>query len=255
MSDDAADKTMSAADFFIYTTKKWSFFMYKKRFLTLLAVMISGLLMFGCASYNEDQGQYSGYLEDYSQMEKTKDTMGEEVLRFVSPQLNKQNYQKVLIEPVQYFPEPNPTDNVSAQTLNEIKNYIDQEFKKKVNEKVPVVEQPGPGVVRMRVGLTAVEAEKENLKSYQFIPVALVVTAGHTVVQGRPEKAVLYLEAEMSDSVSGKRLAVAVRSGTGEWLNKAKQSGRTVTLDAVKPLLDLWAKAYADFVFNNFGAK
>lgn len=216
--------------------------------------MISGGLIFGCAGKNADQGQYSGYLEDYSQLEKTKDTKGDIVLRFVSPLLKKENYQKVLIEPVQYFPEPEPTDNVSAQTLEDIKTYIDTEFRKKVNEKVPVVDQPGPGVVRMRVALTAIGAETENLKPYQFVPVALVITAGHAAAQGRPEKAVLYLEAQMVDSVNGERLAVAVREGTGERLKKLKQSGRTVTLDSVKPLLDRWAEAYADFVFNNFSA-
>ena len=132
--------------------------MIRTHLMLPVAVLVTSLLVIGCAGKNADRGQYSGYLEDYSRMEKTKDVMGESVLRFVSPDLNRENYQKVLIEPVLYFPEPDPTDRVSAQTLDDIKNYIDQEFRKKVNEKVPVVDQPGAGVVRMRVGVTAVGA-------------------------------------------------------------------------------------------------
>lgn len=226
-----------------------------KQLLKLLSISLAGLLIFGCAGKQVSQDEFSGYLDDYSQLEKEKDKKGEAVLRFVSPRLNHDNYQKVLIEPVQYFPEPNPTDKVSSQTLDDIKKYIDEEFKKQVNERVAVVDQPGPGVIRMRVALTAVGAETENLKAYQYVPAALVLTAGQAAVQGRPKQAVLYLEAEMSDSVSGERLAIAVRGGTGERLKKLRQeAGPTVSLDSLKPLLDQWADAYTEFVFQNLGS-
>ena len=229
--------------------------MYTKQLLTLLSICLAGLLILGCAGKQTSQDEFSGYLEDYSQMEQEKDEKGEAVLRFVSPRFNRDNYQKVLIEPVQYFPEPNPTDKVSAQTLDDIKEYIDQEFKNQVNERVTVVDQPGPGVVRMRVALTAVGAKTENLKTYQYIPAALVLTAGQAAVQGRPKQAALYLEAQMTDSVSGERLAIAVRGGTGERLkNLREEAGPTVSLESVKPLLDQWANAYTEFVFKNLGS-
>ena len=54
----------------------------------------------------------------------------------------------------------------------------------------------------------------------------------------------------MTDSISGDRLAIALRSGTGERITKVRDSGAMVTLDSVKPLLDMWAKAYSDFLFE-----
>lgn len=219
----------------------------KKQFFTIVCAASTLLLLQACTAGKSPQNQFSGYLQDYSQVETTKDTNGEPVLRFVSPRLNKENYQKIIIEPVQYFPTPTPNKNVSAQTLENIKAYIDESFKETVQKKVDVVDTPGPGVARMRIALTAVDAQADNLKPYQFVPVALVLTAGHAAVQGRPERATLYLEAETTDSVSGERLAIAVREGSGERLPKMSDD-RIVTLESVKPVLDSWFEAYGDFL-------
>lgn len=202
-------------------------------------MVISGLLVFGCASRDPDPNQYSGYLKDYSQLEQSKDAMGVPVLRFIGPKLNPDNYQKVIIEPVQYYPDPKPTEYINAGTLQMIKEYIDQMFRMEVEKKIPVVEQPGPGTARIRVALTAVGKGTESLKPYQYIPQALIITGAMAAVKGRPEEAKLYLEAEMTDSFTGERLGIAVRQGSGERLRKAKDNiEREVTLDALIPLLD-----------------
>jgi hypothetical protein len=44
----------------------------------------------------------------------------------------------------------------------------------------------------------------------------------------------------MSDSISGERLGIAVRKGTGERLKKVRQSGTELTVESLKPLLDRW---------------
>lgn len=229
--------------------------MLKKGNAVFAAKLFAALLVIGCAQMATEQGQYSGFLQDYSEIEKTKDLMGEPVLRYVSPRLTQENYTKILIEPIQYYPQPNPTENVSAQTLEDIRNYVEKMFRLKVGEKVSVVNQPGPSVARMRVALTAVGTQTEGMKPYQFIPVALVITGAQTAVSGKPQEAALYLEAEMSDSISGERLGVAVRRGTGERLKKMRQSEAEITVESLKPMLDRWADAYANFVFENFAAK
>lgn len=229
--------------------------MLKKGNAVFAAMLCAALLVIGCAQKAAEQGQYSGFLKDYSKIEKTKDLMGEPVLRYISPRLTQENYTKILIEPIQYYPQPNPTENVSAQTLEDIRNYVEKMFRLKVGEKVSVVNQPGPSVARMRVALTAVGTQTEGMKPYQFIPVALVITGAQTAVSGKPQEAALYLEAEMSDSISGERLGVAVRRGTGERLKKMRQSEAEITVESLKPMLDRWADAYANFVFENFAAK
>ncbi len=215
---------------------------------TLIITICS--LFLGCAGNKAKptEAQYSGFLEDYSGLEKTEDVAGERVLRLISPKFTGDNYQKVMIDPLRFYPEPQPSEQVSAATLQELKDYGLQALRREVGGNMPVVDQPGPGVARMRVALTAVGAEAEGLRPYQYVPVALILTAGNMAVSGRPMQATVFLEAETVDSVTGERLAVAVRGGTGERLKRFRGSGQTLTADKLKPLFDRWAKAYADYL-------
>lgn len=222
---------------------------YCTLFFTLL---IASIFVSGCAKKMTDGSQHSGFLQDYSQMKIEKDTSGVQVLRFVSPELKSQGYNKVLIEPIQYYPEPKETAEVTADTLDQIKAYIDEAMRREIGQVANIVDKPGDGVARMRVALTAVGADAEGLKPGQFIPVALVLTGARAAMGNHPHNASLFLEAELTDSVNGGRLAVAIRGGEGERLQSARKSGSPVTLASVKPLLDEWAKAYAKFLAETF---
>lgn len=216
--------------------------------LKILLLMLLSSLLFGCGGKTASKEDYSGYLKDYSKLEGTEDTKGERVLRYVSPRLTAQKYNKIIIEPVQFYPEPKPSEKVSDVTLERIKNYVNETLKREVGKNIEVVTDAGPATLRMRVALTAVGQDAEALKPYQFIPVALVLTGARAAAGAHPERAKIFFEAETSDSVSGERLAIAVRAGTGERLAKLKNEQDTVTLDTVKPLLDSWSEAYAEFM-------
>jgi len=112
---------------------------------------------------------------------------------------------------------------------------------------MPVVDQSGDGVLRLRIALTGVGKEAKNLKAYQYVPVALALTGARAAAGRHPHEAKLFLEAEIQDSVSGERLAIAVRGGTGERVAKIKE-GQNVTLEAVKPLLDRWIMAFVELL-------
>lgn len=45
--------------------------------------------------------------------------------------------------------------------------------------------------------------------------------------------------------MSGARLAVAVREGTGDQLKKAQTGDLQVTLESVRPVIDKWIDAFA----------
>jgi len=117
------------------------------------------------------------------------------------------------------------------------------------------VDQQGPGVARLEVAITAVGAENAPLKAYQYIPVALVVQGVKTVSGTRTQDAEISTEMEVLDSQTGTRLAAVVKSGQGTKVTKIKQGSEKgkhiVTLDDVKPLLDSWAEAAAEFANQN----
>lgn len=221
------------------------------RFKFLFATVIIGsLILGGGVAKAMDKEDQSGFLqEDYSKLQKTKDTAGNPLYRYISPRLDSGIYKKIIVEPIQYFPEPQPTEDVTAKTLHDIKSYIDQQLKAEIGKRKQIVDEPGEGVLRFRTAITGVGKEAEGLKPRQFIPVALAITGARAAAGQHPYEAKLFVEAELTDSVSGERLGLAVRSGTGERLAKI-QEGHDINLDALKPILDQWIKAFVDYIAN-----
>ena len=215
----------------------------RRRFLASLAAAVIAAALASCAA---PAPKYSGYLgDDYKLLKEEKDPLGAPLMRFVSPQLTPANYHSLIIEPIRYFPEPKPDSQVSMGALNDIRDYIYKSMREKVGAKVNVVDKPGPGVARFRGAITAVNAQTEALAAYQYIPVALVITAAKRSTVGAPEDARIFAEAEVLDSVSGARLALGVREGTGDRLKQAATGGPQVTLNELKPVIDKWIDAFA----------
>ena len=225
---------------------------FSRSFSLFFILIIAPILVSGCSTKRPDESQYSGFLQDYSQVKNEHDATGDKVLRFVCPKLKSKTYYKVLIEPIQYYPEPQESEKVSAETLAQIKAYSDEAMMREIGTITEIADKPGEGVARMRVALTAVGASAVGLKPRQYVPMALVLSGARAAAGAHPEEATLFLEAELTDSLNGERLGIAIRSGTGERLKNVRKSGSIVTLESVKPLLDGWAKAYAKFLAETF---
>lgn len=192
------------------------------------------------ASAVAQERQYSGYLKDYSGLEAYEDAKGNTVMRKTDARLNPQNYKAVLLEKVTLYPAPQPTDAVSADTLEGIAEYADAELRDMVGQQVKLVDKAGPGVATLRLAITGAAPEKEGLKPYQYIPVAFVLTTVKRAATGTPRQAKLMIEAEITDSMTGERLLAAVREGKGKTLD-----GDKVTLESLKPLLSEWMEGAA----------
>lgn len=199
-----------------------------------LAVILGGLS--ACATAPE---KGSGFLKDYSQLKTDKDPLGFERRSWASPKLTREAYQKVLIERFTFYPAAQPSEKVSTGTLKDLLDYGEAEMRKAIASVVPLADAPGPGVLRLRVAVTAVAVEGAQLKPWQLIPIALVATAA-TEAAGEGRRDVkLAVESELTDSVSGEPLARVVRDAQGVRL----KSNENLTLQAAKPQIDRWAEA------------
>ena len=187
-------------------------------------------------------GEFSGFLGDYSKLSDEKDAAGEAVKRYVSPNLKPGAYQKVLIDAFQFYPAPKPSPQLSEQTLNDIRNYMDKALRHKLGSKLALASEPGPGVARIRPAITAVSSKKQGLKPYEVLPVAFIISHG---IVGKPKEAAIKLEVEVLDSVTGERLGAAIREGTGA---KLEGKDEKLTLEHVRPLLDKWIDTGSAFV-------
>jgi hypothetical protein len=220
----------------------------------LFATVVAGMLLAGCAGKTIKPEEQSGYLKDYSDLTETKDSKGEAFYRYVSPKFTPSNYHAVILESVEFYPKPEPTEQLSQETMNQIRDYLNQSLRQIAGDRVQLTNKPGPGVARLHVAITAVAGEKKGLKVYQFVPAAFVATMVVRGVSGTPEEARLVLEVQAVDSVSGETLLKSVRIGTGETLKKV-EGQRVVTLEAVKPLIDRWAEGAGAAVTTYIQAK
>ncbi|NYT22928.1 DUF3313 domain-containing protein [Alcaligenaceae bacterium] len=221
----------------------------KNRLWDILLSLSMAALVAGCATSPAPKD--SGFLPDYSRLEQ-KSVSGEgSRLAYVNPEFTAARYNAIKLDPVVYYPEPQATADVSMDVLTQIRNEMDQSLRRKLGEKVKMVDHAGPGVAHVRVAITAIGAETRNLKVYQFIPVALAVTGAKAVAQGGlPRDATIAIETHVSDSVSGELLYAAVRGGTGERVVDAAQGQGGVQLASLQPLLDEWGTAAANAVQN-----
>lgn len=182
--------------------------------------------------------QNSGFLKDYSRLEAGKDTLGVDRRVWKDPAFPGEKYQKLIVEPVVFYPAPKASDRVSMQTLNEIRDYVSATVRNSLGKSIPLADKPGPGVARLRLAITAASVDT-GLKPYQLLPVAMVFTAATSASGTAKHDVKLAVETEVTDSESGKLLWMAVREAKGVEV----KGDEKLTLTLAKPRIDQWAKA------------
>jgi hypothetical protein len=188
------------------------------------------------------QEKDSGFLRDYSRLQEAQTADGKTIRAWASPKFAPDNYNAIMLDPFILYPEPRPTERVSAGALNDILKYSNDVFKQSLGARFKVVDGAAPGVARIRAAFSSVGSKDEALKGYQYIPLAFLATAASRAASGAPQQAFIVLEVEVTDSVSGQLLASRVRVLTGEGVAKAIGEKDPVTLQVVKPVLDAAAK-------------
>ena len=206
--------------------------------LMISAVCIASIGMIGCASKVQQPDEYSGFLKDYSRLKEARSPSGAEVMRWIDPKLNVDQYTQVYIEPSQFYPAPQPTAKIPKSTLTGITGYYDQALKRELGKSLPLASAPGPGVIVVRPAITAVSSKTEGLKPYELIPVALVAAAVSTASGIRDQETTLATEAVFLDGQTQAVVAQVVRKGTGKPLENDSQVLET---DDVKQVINGWA--------------
>ena len=206
--------------------------------LMISTFCIASIGVVGCASKVQQPDEYSGFLKDYSRLKEAKSPSGAEVMRWIDPKLNINQYTSVYIEPSQFYPAAKPTEKIPQSTLDGITRYYDQALKRELGKSLPLASAPGPGVIVLRPAITAVSSKTESLAPYEYIPVALVAAAVSTASGIRDQETQLATEAVFIDGQTQDVVAQVVRKGTGKPLENDSQ---VMTANDVKHVIDGWA--------------
>jgi hypothetical protein len=185
-------------------------------FVTVITAVITA-----CASSSPSpEKTSSGFLTQryYDQLTQVKTPSDQIVSRYVSPSFDPSRYKQAIVEPVIAYPKPQPTEQVSMETLETLELQLTMLLEDDLSEVLALTRTPGPDVLRLELAVTGINISDKPLKGYQYIPIALIAAEA----RGREQQVKLFLEGRVTDSVTGEVQAVSTRELTGEDLKNAK---------------------------------
>lgn len=205
------------------------------------AVMVVGLVMYGCQMTDEkpnDDAQYSGFLKDYSILGSTEARDSFAIKRWVSPKLLSGEYGQLEYVSTQFYPEVRPNEHVSDEMLTDILIYVDSKLRMASYYISKEMRENGTKKARVRAAITAVETQNQDYQDHEVVSQALVSAAEATAINPNNDDAVIAFELEARDVVTGELLAQSVITGVGPTYKVNGQE--KLSLELLKPTIDHW---------------
>jgi hypothetical protein len=215
--------------------------------LFVMAVAVAVALQ-GCAT---PAGDRSGFLPPNVAFGPAPDGSGAEVYR--RPGLTRAEaarYTRFMIDPVMIWYSPQSDfKGIFPDELKAITDYFRATAVRHLQDRYPVVAEPGPGVVRIRTAI--VDMYRENpVHLYQFTPVGLALTAvkeatgldditRERVLSGNSYIIAATIEVGFYDSATDELLG-AFRAS--QRAGPARREAGGATWGQVKATLDAWAQ-------------
>lgn len=219
-----------------------------KKIKLLQAALVTGaLLLAGCTSHVTQSEKFSGFLGDYSNLKETKTASGMPVLRWIDPSFKASNYSYLMFEPIKFYPEPQPTAQISKETLQGVLDYANTRLKPAMGERLQLTDHAGPRTLIFKGAITGVNTSAEGLQFYEVIPVALVIAGTETATGHRTRDTEVYFEGELVDASTGKPVFKVVRKGFGKQVSNDTQK---VTANDLKVVVDSLANDTKLFQVN-----
>lgn len=210
--------------------------MIKTRNLMAGSLVAAAMLLNGCTSKTVSQEQYSGFLPSYDGLQTVKTASGQKALRWVDSTFDVANYDKLVFQPLRFYPTPQTTDRIGQETYDELLKYANMRLGEALSSRFQLVGfSSGPRTLEFRGAITGVSANTEGLKPYEVIPIALVLAGTMAATGERDQDTELYLEGELIDTSTGKAVLRVVRKGFGKTLSNDHQA---VQFADLKPVVD-----------------
>ena len=213
--------------------------MKKKNTMRFWVLLAGALLLTGCAASGMKDVQKTGFLSDYSQLKAGGDDRS--ALYYVKPGADLKPYNKLMFDRfVVLLSDSAQFREIDPAMLKELTDYYQNAVFNAVKGGYEIVDQPGPGVLRVRVAITELNPSNPTTNTLStIVPVGMIVagatkaTSGDNLGTGEAGT-----EIEMLDSLTGERLAAAVdkrQGGKGMFRGKWEDT---------KEAFDFWAQRF-----------
>jgi len=100
------------------------------RLFRRLAALGALVLTTACTNITPVEQQFSGFLDDYSDLTPVRTADRSEALRWYTPERANRRYTKLIVEPIGFYPEPTTTDQVSARRLEQLSDYMTEALRR-----------------------------------------------------------------------------------------------------------------------------
>ena len=159
----------------------------------------------------------SGFLPNYSLLVPTYTTASDtRIWRYRKDGINSATYTAVILDPI--YLNQTATKDVSAESIAKAKSTLQASMVESVNARgnLKIVTQPGPGVVRVSVGITGAEVSNDYLKPWNFTPIGLATNAAAFAGGINAKTPALVVENKITDSRTNEVLGMGLVTVQGE---------------------------------------
>ena len=189
--------------------------------------------------------EFSGFLKDYSQLKPNAKLDGE-ALTYVNPDKmkNLHRYVAIIVEPVEVYVATNADASLIPERGREaVAKYFERALVNAVSDAFPLVESPGPLVLRRRSAIVGVDLGGKVAPLDQ--PGLTAKPLDRAIVLEK-----VNVEIELVDSETGERIAAAVDKATlGAGADVGDENfSRAERFNEAKTAFDQWAGRVREFL-------
>jgi len=182
----------------------------------------------------------SGFLPNYRLLQPVANTPdGTRIWRYRKAGINPNTYTAVIVDPI-YLNQSQFTSEITPQVVAQTKRALELSMREAVEGRrgLRIVTQPGPGVVRISVGITGAEVSADGLKPWNFTPIGLAANAAAYASGVNSKTPALVIESKITDSQSKDFIGGGVitlegetfRTGSGSVASFEEMAKRAVKL-------------------------
>jgi len=160
----------------------------------------------------------SGFLPNYKVMQPVDNTPKDiRAWRYLKPGLFISSYTAVMIEPI-YLNQREYTKEITPEVITQTKKILEEAIRQAVLRRgdIKIVNQPGPGVLRVAVAITGAEISADGLRPWNFTPISLAANANTYAAGVNSRTPALVMENRITDSQSREFIAGDMVAVQGE---------------------------------------
>jgi hypothetical protein len=175
-----------------------------KKLGTVLAAVLLTVLLAACSNTPKLASQpmpKSGFLPNYSVLVPMSTSESDtRIWRYRKSGVNPNSYTAVILDPI--YLNQNATKEVTTDAINQAKVALQASMVEAINSRgnIKIVNQPGPGVARISVGITGAESSADSLQPWNFTPIGLAMNAAAYAGGVNSKTPAMLVESKITDS-------------------------------------------------------